>query len=413
MPTVRVRMREGAVSNGMGLRRGGGLSVGMNDPTPEPAGFGVICFERTMLQEDIAYMRRAMELAARGEGAVNPNPLVGAIIVRDGRIVAEGWHERWGGLHAERNALARAVEPVRGATMYVTLEPCCHYGKTPPCTEAVIEAGIARVVVGLKDPNPLVAGKGLAQLEAAGIAVESGVLEEELRWQNRVFLKYITTRRPWVVMKSAMTLDGKIAAHTGDSRWVTGEAARRRVHEMRRNCMAILVGIGTVLADDPLLNCRLEGDPRQPVRLVADSSARIGLDTQLVRTARRIRTVVAHTGRAEKSKLEALQAAGVETWCCGEREGRLSVEDLLRRVGEAGLDSLLLEGGGTLNESFLRGGFVDEAAVFVAPKMVGGRDAKTPVEGEGFARMADAVEIETRSVERLGEDILIAGRIKR
>lgn len=362
-------------------------------------------------------MRRAMELAQRGEGRVNPNPLVGAVIVRDGRIVAEGWHERWGGLHAERNALARCTEPAAEATMYVTLEPCCHYGKTPPCTEAVIAAGIARVVVGLRDPNPLVAGKGIAQLEAAGIRVESGVLEEELRRQNRVFLKYITTRRPWVVMKAAMTLDGKIAAHTGDSRWVTGEEARRRVHEMRRNCMAVLVGRGTVEADDPLLNCRLKPtggeEPRQPVRIVADSSARIGLDTQLVRTAREIRTVVAHTARADARKLDALRAAGVETWCCRECAEGLSADDLLRRAGEAGLDSILLEGGGTLNESFLRGGFVDEAAVFVAPKFIGGREAKTPVEGEGLARMSDAVELDDVRVERLGRDVLLTGTVKR
>ena len=185
-------------------------------------------------EEDVRWMRRAMELAQRGEGAVNPNPLVGAVIVRDGRPIAEGWHERWGGLHAERNALKRSTEPTAGATMYVTLEPCCHYGKTPPCTEAVIGAGIGRVVVGLKDPNPLVAGKGIARLEEAGIRVDSGLLEEELRWQNRIFLKYIISRRPWVLLKAAMTLDGKIAARTGDSRWVTGGEARQRVHEMRR-----------------------------------------------------------------------------------------------------------------------------------------------------------------------------------
>ncbi len=358
-------------------------------------------------------MRRAMELAGRGEGAVNPNPLVGAVVVRDGRIIGEGWHERWGGLHAERNALARCAEPARGAVMYVTLEPCCHYGKTPPCTEAVIAAGIARVVVGLKDPNPLVAGKGIARLEEAGIVVECGVLESELRWQNRVFLKYIAERRPWVVLKAAMTLDGKIAAHTGDSRWVTGGEARRRVHEMRRRCMAVLVGIGTVEADDPMLNCRLEGDPRQPVRIVADSSARIGPDSQLVRTARDFCTVVAHTDRADAGRLEALRAAGVRTWRCEALDGRISVADLLRQAGEAGLDSILLEGGGALNESFLRGGFIDEAAVFIAPKLIGGRNAKTPVEGEGFARMADAVELCDVRVERFGGDILIDGRIKR
>lgn len=358
-------------------------------------------------------MRRAMELAQRGEGAVNPNPLVGAVIVRGGRVIGEGWHERWGGLHAERNALESCTEPTAGATMYVTLEPCCHHGKTPPCTEAVIAAGIGRVVVGLRDPNPLVAGKGIARLEQAGIRVECGLLEEELRWQNRIFLKYICERRPWVLLKAAMTLDGKIAARTGDSRWVTGEEARRLVHGMRRRHMAILAGIGTVEADDPLLNCRLEGDPRQPVRIVADSSARISPDSQLMRTAGDYRTVVAHTDRADAAKLAQLRAAGVETWRCEEQEGHLSVADLLRQAGEAGLDSLLLEGGGVLNESFLRGGFVDEAAVFIAPKFVGGRDARTPVEGEGFARMADAVELERVTVGRIGADVLITGKVRK
>ena len=364
-------------------------------------------------QEDVRWMRRAMELAQRGEGAVNPNPLVGAVVVRDGRPIGEGWHERWGGLHAERNALKGCTEPTAGATMYVTLEPCCHYGKTPPCTAAVIGAGIARVVVGLKDPNPLVAGQGIARLAAAGIRVDCGLLEEELRWQNRIFLKYITERRPWVLLKAAMTLDGKIAARTGDSRWVTGAQARMRVHEMRRRHMAILAGIGTVEADDPMLNCRLEGDPRQPVRIVADSSARLSPDSRLAATARDFRTVVAHTARADVRNLERLRAAGVETWCCAEEEGHLAVGDLLRRMGEAGLDSLLLEGGGTLNESFLRSGFVDEAAFFIAPKFIGGSGAKTPVEGRGFDRMAEAVELERVAVERIGSDVLITGKVRR
>lgn len=354
-----------------------------------------------------------MELALRGESAVNPNPMVGAVIVRNNRIIGAGWHERWGGLHAERNALNRCSEPAAGATVYVTLEPCCHHGKTPPCTEALIAAGVKRVVVGLPDPNPLVAGKGVEQLLKAGIEVECGVLEEELRHQNRVFLKYITSRRPWVVMKTAMTLDGKIATHTGDSRWVTGEEARRRVHEMRRRYMAILVGIGTVEADDPMLNCRLEGDPRQPVRIVADSSARISLKSQLVQTARTYRTIVAHTLKADPERLKALQEAGVECWCCAEQEGHLSVEELVRRVGEAGMDALLLEGGGTLNDAFLRCGLVDEAAIFIAPKFVGGQAAKTPIEGQGVARMAEAVRLENIHTEVLGEDLLIEGIIAR
>lgn len=363
--------------------------------------------------EDLRFMRRAMELAMRGEGAVNPNPLVGAVIVRNGRVIGAGWHERWGGLHAERNALARCSEPTSGATMYVTLEPCCHHGKTPPCTDAVIAAGIRRVVVGLTDPNPLVAGKGIARLREAGIEVESGLLEEELRYQNRIFLKYITTRRPWVVLKSAMTLDGKIATRTGDSRWVTGEEARRRVHEMRSSLMAVLVGIGTAEADDPMLNCRLEGEHRQPIRIVADSAARLSLSSQLVRTALELRTIVAHTARADQSRLDALHKAGVETWCCAECEGHLSMEDLMQKIGATGIDSLLVEGGGELAYSLLRGGHVDEAAFFVAPKFVGGTGAKSPIGGEGLERMAEAVELEGLEVEHFGADLLIHGLLKK
>lgn len=366
-----------------------------------------------VMNDDIRFMQRAMELAQRGEGAVGPNPLVGAVIVRNGRIIGAGWHERWGGPHAERNALARCSEPPTGATLYVTLEPCCHHGKTPPCTDAVIASGIKRVVIGLLDPNPLVAGKGVEQLQKAGIEVESGLLEEELRHQNRVFLKYITTRRPWVVLKSAMTLDGKISTRTGDSRWVTGEEARLRVHEMRRTYMAIMVGRGTVEADDPMLNCRLEGEPRQPVRIVADSSASIAMDRQLVRTAREYRTILAHTARAEQAKIEALTKAGVECWCCAEEEGRLSLSELMQRLSEAGLDSLLVEGGGTLADSLLRANLIDEVALFVAPKLIGGAEAKTPIEGVGFERMAEAVTLEAVITEQLGSDILIQGKIKR
>lgn len=356
-------------------------------------------------------MQRAAELALRGEGWVNPNPLVGAVVVRNGRIIGAGWHERWGAPHAERNALQRCSESPSGATLYVTLEPCCHIGKTPPCTDAIVAAGIARVVVGVEDPNPLVAGKGIARLREAGIEVESGVMEEELRHLNRVFFKYIATRRPWVVLKSAMTLDGKIATRTGDSRWVTGEEARRRVHEMRRRSMAVLAGIGTVEADDPMLNCRLEGENRQPVRFIADSAARTGLDSQLVRTAGKLRTVVAHTPVAPPSRIGLLRKAGVETWCCAEDGGRVSMDDLLRRMGEEGIDSLLVEGGGTLAQSLLREGLVDEVAFFIAPKLVGGREAKTPLEGEGIARMADAVRLRDLQVEQIGGDLLVKGTV--
>lgn len=357
-------------------------------------------------------MNRAIRLAARGMGFVNPNPLVGAVVVRDDRVIGEGWHERFGGLHAERNAFLNCCESPEGATLYVTLEPCCHHGKTPPCTDAIIENRIKRVVVGLTDPNPLVAGKGIEKLRAAGIEVITGVEEEAIREQNRVFLKYITSGKPWVVMKTAMTLDGKIAAYTGDSQWVTGEQARRRVQEMRRDNMAIMVGAGTVKADNPMLNCRLEGEIRQPVRVIVDSGAGIPVDSRLVESAGIYPVIVAHTQKAVVLQLEALAAKGVETMLCGEAEGRVSIAGLLEKLGKKGIDSILLEGGGELNDSFIRGGFVDEVYAFIAPKIIGGKTAKTPVEGCGFARMREALCLTDTRMEQVGEDFLISGRLK-
>ncbi len=364
-----------------------------------------------MEEKDIEYMERAIALAELGKGWVNPNPLVGAVIVKDGRVIGEGWHERFGGMHAERNAFARCQEDPSGATLYVTLEPCCHYGKTPPCTEAVIAHRIARVVVGLPDPNPLVGGKGIEALQKAGITVDIGVGEEKIREQNRVFLKYITTRRPWIVMKTAMTLDGKIAAFTGDSRWVTGEEARLRVQHMRCAYMGIMVGAGTVKADDPLLTCRLEEEVRQPVRIVVDSKAGLDLQCRLVKTAKQYRTIVAHTFRARQQDLLALQQAGIETLLCREEDYRVAPASLAEKLGEAGIDSVLLEGGGELNEAFLRAGLIDEVCVFIAPKMIGGREAKTPVGGKGFEKMSQAVELKDVKVEIVGKDVLVRGRL--
>lgn len=361
-------------------------------------------------EADRQFMRRAMELAERGKGFVNPNPLVGALIVRSGRVIGEGWHEYYGGLHAERNAFKNCIEDPKGATLYVTLEPCCHHGKTPPCVDAVIEQGITRVVVGLGDPNPLVAGKGLEKLVNAGIEVVTGVEEEALREQNRVFLKYITTGLPWVALKTAMTLDGKIAAFSGDARWVTGDDARLRVHRMRSEYMGIMVGSGTVKADDPLLNCRLEGEHRQPVRIVVDSKASVAFDSQVVRTARVFPLLVAHTVRADEEQLEMIQEAGGGTLLCEEKDGRVDIADLLKKLGARGIDSILLEGGGELNYTFVKAEAIDEVYAFIAPKIVGGRTAKTPVEGEGVERMEEALELSSFAVEAIGRDILLMAR---
>ena len=369
--------------------------------------------EEQTMSNDRYYMQKALELAERGAGFVNPNPLVGALLVKESRIIGEGWHAHYGGAHAERAALKSCTESTEGATMYVTLEPCCHYGKTPPCTEAIIGSGVTRVVAAMQDPNPRVAGKGFDQLRAAGIEVVIGIEEEFAREQNRVFLKYITTKKPWITLKCAMTLDGKIATHTGDSRWITGTESRIRVHEMRSRHTAILTGIGTLIADDPMLNVRLERQNlRQPVRIVADSSAQTPLGSQFVKTANSYRTIVAHTAFAKNSNLELLRRAGVETLLCKESSGVVDIDDLCLKLGEMKIDSLLLEGGGAINYSFLQAGAVDEVYAFIAPKIVGGVSAKTPVEGRGIELMSSAIELNSVEMERIGCDILITGRIK-
>lgn len=369
-----------------------------------------------MTQEDITLMQHAMTLARRGEGWVSPNPLVGAVIVRDGEVIAEGWHARYGDVHAERNAFrdadSRGID-CRGATIYVTLEPCCHHGHQPPCTEAIIEHGIRRVVMGLPDPNPLVAGKGVRLLQEAGIEVDclspDLPLYKELLHQNRIFLKFITTRMPWVTAKWAMTLDGKIASRTGDSKWVSSPESRQRVHLMRRRHKAIMCGIGTVLADDPMLNVRLPEDVvpaddiRQPIRIIADRHLRIPLDSQLVRTAHDIPLVIAASAEADKKKEEALVEAGAQVWHCG------SAREIMERAGKENIDSILVEGGGILNESLLREGLIDEVTAFIAPKIIGGSEALSPVEGKGFGLMADAFQLKDVSVEQIGNDIMVSG----
>lgn len=357
------------------------------------------------------YMRRAIELARRGAGAVNPNPLVGAVIVREGQVLGEGWHERYGQLHAERNAIAHAKEAgytdLSGSTIYVTLEPCCHYGKTPPCTEAIIEEGIARVVVGSDDPNPKVAGKGFEILRSKGIKVIPHYLKEECDALNAVFFHYISTGKPYIAMKYAMTLDGKIACHTGDSKWVTGEIARGHVQKLRNLYTGIMVGIGTVLADDPTLNCRLEGG-RDPVRIVADSRLRIPADSKLVRTARDQGLIVACLSDSDSTKIRELESLGVTVITCPVGpNGSIDLQVLMEELGKRRIDGILLEGGGVLNESFLRAGLVNRVYCYLAPKMFGGRDSRTPVEGQGVDLARDAWEFQCVDKRELGEDILI------
>ena len=362
---------------------------------------------------DRDYMLRAIELAKGGLGWTSPNPLVGAVIVKDGRIIGEGYHERCGELHAERNAIASLTESAEGATLYVTLEPCCHYGKTPPCTEAILEQKIARVVIGSRDPNPLVAGKGAAILSAAGVRVEEDFMREECDALNPVFFHYITKKTPYVVMKYAMTADGKIAARTGDSKWITGESARKKVQELRHQYMGIMAGIGTVLADDPMLNVRIPG-LKSPVRIICDSGLRIPMDSQIVKTAKEYRTIVAYAGehsgegcKEAEEKEEQLHTAGVETVSVPDADGRVDLRKLMEYLGKQGIDSVLLEGGGTLNDAALSAGIVNEICAFIAPKIFGGAGAKTPVSGIGVAHPAEAVMLTLRQVETIGDDLML------
>lgn len=377
-------------------------------------------------------MRRAIALAKKGGGFVHPNPLVGCVVVKDGQVISEGYHEKYGGFHAERNALTYCNSDVKDALLYVTLEPCCHYGKTPPCTDIIIEKGIKKVFIGILDPNPLVAGKGVKTLQDAGIEVVTGICEDEIREMNKVFLKYITTKRPYVIMKTAMTLDGKISAFTGDSKWITNEESRKMAHQLRSEMSAVIVGIGTVLADDPMLNCRLEGNYHQPTRVVVDSNLSIPIDCQLVKTAKEFRTIVAcrHFDRSEakwsdveksslnvnKQKgfldsLRALEMTGLEIIECQSNNNHVDISDLMIQLGSMGIDSLLLEGGGTLNAAFLEAGCVDEVYAFIAPKIIGGKDAKTPVCGKGIEKMSDAIKLQNIDIQNINGDILIKGKI--
>jgi diaminohydroxyphosphoribosylaminopyrimidine deaminase/5-amino-6-(5-phosphoribosylamino)uracil reductase len=357
-------------------------------------------------------IRRALELAERGRGAVEPNPLVGAVIVRDGRIVGEGWHERYGQAHAEVNALAAAGELARGATLYVTLEPCCHHGKTPPCTDAVLRAGVRRVVASMLDPYPPVAGRGAELLRAAGVEVAVGIGEAEAQDLNAPYLKLLRTGRPYVIAKWAMSLDGKIATRTGDSRWVSGEEARRRVHQLRGRVDAVIVGIGTVRADDPLLTARPPG-PRTAARLVLDSRLRLPRASRLVQTAGAAPVIVVHAPDADPAARRALAAAGCECLPVEAPAGQPLVTALLDELGRRRFTNVLVEGGAQVLGSFLDAGEVDEVYAFIAPKLIGGADAPAPIAGLGVERMARALALVRPSCEPVGADWLIRGRLPR
>lgn len=441
-------------------------------------------------------MRQVLELARKGEGKVSPNPLVGCVVAKEGKVIATGFHEQYGGYHAERNALLNCEENTEGAELYVNLEPCCHYGKTPPCTEIIIEKKIRKVYVGCLDSNPKVAGRGVQNLREHGILVETGILGQECRALNEVFFHYMEEGMPFLAMKYAMTLDGKIACETGDSKWVTGEGARAYVHRLRNRYRGIMAGIGTVLADDPMLDCRMEGG-RNPVRIVCDSKLRIPMESQIVQTSSQMETIVAWNpveavrwrGKQEptspgfpeseaegrgplqktveikglrdknmeeisqwkqegkgmplEEKVEKLgqqgvillevptweqQAGGLQKNLSGDwkaldwpisqlalqrNQSQLYLPGLLHQLAGRGIDSILLEGGGTLNASALQEGLVQRVYAFIAPKLVAGAAAKSPVEGSGIPRMMDAVQLTDVEITRFGEDLCMAGRVAR
>ena len=363
---------------------------------------------------DERFMRRALDLALLGAGYVNPNPLVGAVIVRDGRIIGEGWHTKFGCLHAEREALANCVrrgEDPRGATVYVTLEPCCHTGKTPPCTDALIEAGVARVVVGVPDANPLVAGRGCRMLREAGIVVDEGVLLDACLSINEAFFHYISTKRPFVIAKFAMTLDGRVARRRGEPCRITGEAAHARVHEDRQRYAAVLVGVGTVLADDPLLTCRRGGvelTEASPLRVVCDTHLRCPLDARLVATARRVPTLIA-TCAPEAAHAPYREAGCTVVQLPVDECGHVSLDALMDELGARGIDSVIVEGGPAVHAAAFRAGIVNRVQAYIAPTIFGSPGAPCAVEGgaeEGADALA-AVNLSVPRITRLGADVLL------
>ena len=362
---------------------------------------------------DAWHMRRALELAVRGQGFVEPNPLVGCVIVQaEGTVVGEGFHPRFGGPHAEIEALRVAGPRADGATLYCTLEPCCHHGKTPPCTDAILAAGITRVVAAMPDPFPQVSGGGLRALQAAGVEVRVGLLADEARRLNAPYLKLVEQGVPWIIAKWAMTLDGKMATRSGDSQWISCEAARRVTHQLRGRVDAILIGSGTAAADDPLLTARPSG-ARRATRVVVDSRAVLSLESQLVRTARDTPVLIAVGPDAPDTAKQQLASAGCEVWVCQAADSQERLRLLLKELGHRRMTNVLLEAGGRLLGSFFDAGQIDEVHAFIAPKLIGGLSAASPFAGAGVERMSDALLLDEPNVRTLGDDVYISGRVRR
>lgn len=366
------------------------------------------------VEADRNWMRRALDLAARARGRTSPNPMVGAVIVTDGQVVGEGFHAYAGSDHAEVAALREAGPAAAEGTLYVSLEPCCHHGRTPPCVDQIVRAGIRRVVAACEDPNPSVSGRGITALCEAGVRVEVGLLGEEAARLNEAFFKYIRTGLPFVTLKVAASLDGKIATRTGESRWITGESARRRVHHLRNEVDAVLVGIGTVLRDDPLLTTRLGiADQRDPTRVIVDNLARLPLRAKVVNRASTAPTILAVSQMAPRTTLEALEREGVQVIVVENSRRRVSLERLMEVLGKRGILSVMIEGGAEINASALREGIADKVLVFLAPILIGGKSTSTAVGGDGIESLAQALRLRDVRIERFDGDILVEGYLAR
>jgi len=365
------------------------------------------------VENDVHYMNRALELAEFGRGHTSPNPLVGAVLVKDGRIIGEGYHQKYGEAHAEINALNSAGSEAEGSTLYVTLEPCSHHGKTPPCCLAVAKAKVKKVVCALKDPNPLVNGRGLAYLKSLGIQTSCGLLETEAEKQNEIFLHYIQEKTPFVTLKSAMSFDGKIATKTGESQWITCEESRRYSHHLRSTHSAIMVGVGTVLADDPLLTTRSDKEGKNPIRIVMDSSGRTPLSARLFQTIDQADLILICSDVLSTEKEKSYLAAGAKVIRIAQAELAQRIKATLKELGKLGIDSVLVEGGGILADSFVRSNSVQKYHLFMAPLIIGGRDALTTVEGEGFEQLENVLRFDIANVEKLGTDLHIEAYPKR
>jgi len=368
-----------------------------------------------VIKDEQRYMRMALDLAEKGKGKVSPNPLVGAVIVKGDRVVGTGYHARYGDSHAEIKALHEAGSEARGATLFINLEPCCHHGKTPPCVDQIVQAGISRVVISVKDPNPLVNGKSIDTLKGKGIEVKIGVMEKTAHRLNEYFFKYITTGIPFIILKSAMSLDGKVATKTGESKWVTGERSREYVHQLRNEIDATLVGIETILRDNPRLTTRLkEGEGRDAIRIVIDSLLRIPIHARIFTQESKADNIIVTTTNAPMDRIKRLEENGAKVLFVEPKgRNRVDLQAMTRELGKLRITSLLIEGGPGINASAVQEGIVDKVIMFIAPRVIGGKSAPSAIQGEGVARMEEAVKIYSIKTRRIGDDLMIEGYIQK